>query len=61
MFYNITKPDALEFFYLYLFKKDWHLEIADEYKTNLTVKRIVKIMIQNPNLYKEMLIDYKVK
>ncbi|CAG8444633.1 6276_t:CDS:2 [Scutellospora calospora] len=60
MIYNLATSDQLEFSYLYLFKEDWHVSIADECKKSPTVRRVVEIVIQNPNLHKEMLADYKI-
>ncbi|CAG8461738.1 8928_t:CDS:1, partial [Scutellospora calospora] len=61
MIYNLATPEQPGFSYLYLFKEDWRPSMADECKESPTVRRVVEIVIQNPNLHKEMLADYKVK
>lgn len=61
MIYNIATPNQPGFSYLYLFKEDWRAEIANECKESPSVRRVVEIVIQNPSLHKEMLVENKVK
>ena len=57
--FSLATPNLDEYFYLNLFKEEFHREMAEICKEGPTVKRVVKIALQN--LEKDMLYKQKVK
>ncbi|CAG8543269.1 7960_t:CDS:1, partial [Scutellospora calospora] len=59
MLYNFATPESPGFKYLYLFKEEFHANMAEILKEGPTIHRVCKIILQN--LDKKMLAEYKIK
>jgi len=59
MAFSLAEPNYPGFSYLYLFKEEFHIEMATICGEGPTVKRVVEIVLQN--LEKDMLYKQKVK
>ncbi|CAG8506719.1 5028_t:CDS:1 [Scutellospora calospora] len=61
LIYKIATSTSLSFSYLHFFNEEFQADIAELLKKGPTVHRVVEIIVQNIDLYSNMLATHKIK